>query len=270
MSPRPSNGVAEIPLIFESGREGRANRYLEEGKPLESFLPRAVLRDDLPLPDNSELDVVRHFTRLSQRTFGIDLGFYPLGSCTMKYNPRVNDAIVARREFARASSVHARRARPGRAHRDVRARTFAEFALRDGGFLVEPVGGRARRAGCAADREEILQRARRDASRSRHRSRHRTRHESGLRSDVRLQSRFVAEQRARSRQRRRNSQGARGRYGGLHDDQSEHARPLRGRNRADRRGGARSGRPDVLRRCQRQRDHGYTRVPETWASISCI
>jgi glycine dehydrogenase subunit 2 len=100
MSPRPSNGVAEIPPIFESGRDGRANRYLEEGKPLESFLPRAVLRDELPLPDNSELDVVRHFTRLSQRTFGIDLGFYPLGSCTMKYNPRVNDAIVARREFA--------------------------------------------------------------------------------------------------------------------------------------------------------------------------
>ncbi len=101
MSPQQSNGsAAGVPLIFESGQEGRANRYLEESKPLESFLPRSVLRDDLPLPDNSELDVVRHFTKLSQRTFGIDLGFYPLGSCTMKYNPRVNDAIVARREFA--------------------------------------------------------------------------------------------------------------------------------------------------------------------------
>jgi glycine dehydrogenase subunit 2 len=91
---------AGVPLIFESGREGRANRYFEEGKPLTSFLPARVLRDELPLPDNSELDVVRHFTRLSQRTFGIDLGFYPLGSCTMKYNPRVNDAIASRREFA--------------------------------------------------------------------------------------------------------------------------------------------------------------------------
>ncbi|MGB8966121.1 MAG: aminomethyl-transferring glycine dehydrogenase subunit GcvPB [Candidatus Cybelea sp.] len=88
------------PLIFELGQEGRANRYLEEGKPLESFLPKSLLRDELSLPDNSELDVVRHFTKLSQRTFGIDLGFYPLGSCTMKYNPRVNDAIAARREFA--------------------------------------------------------------------------------------------------------------------------------------------------------------------------
>jgi glycine dehydrogenase subunit 2 len=95
MSPLPSE-----PLIFELGQEGRANRYLEKSRSLESFLPQAVLRDELPLPDNSELDVVRHYTRLSQRTFGIDLGFYPLGSCTMKYNPRVNDAIAARPEFA--------------------------------------------------------------------------------------------------------------------------------------------------------------------------
>ncbi|MDQ2663950.1 MAG: aminomethyl-transferring glycine dehydrogenase subunit GcvPB [Candidatus Eremiobacteraeota bacterium] len=82
------------PTIFETGQPGRANRYVAAGEPLEAYLPAAVLRDDLPLPDNSELDVVRHFTRLSQRTFGIDLGFYPLGSCTMKYNPRVNDAMA--------------------------------------------------------------------------------------------------------------------------------------------------------------------------------
>ena len=92
--------AAGIPLIFDLGRPGRANKYFEEGKPLDGFLPKSVLRDELPLPDNSELDVVRHYTQLSQRTFGIDLGFYPLGSCTMKYNPRVNDAIAARPEFA--------------------------------------------------------------------------------------------------------------------------------------------------------------------------
>ncbi len=82
------------PLIFEQGEDGRANRYVDRGAPLTDFLPDSVLRDELPLPDNSELDVVRHFTRLSQRTFGIDVGFYPLGSCTMKYNPRVNDAMA--------------------------------------------------------------------------------------------------------------------------------------------------------------------------------
>jgi glycine dehydrogenase subunit 2 len=89
-----------VPLIFESGQKGRANRYFEDAKPLETYLPPSVLREELPLPENSELDVVRHYTRLSQRTFGIDVGFYPLGSCTMKYNPRVNDAIATRREFA--------------------------------------------------------------------------------------------------------------------------------------------------------------------------
>jgi glycine dehydrogenase subunit 2 len=89
-----------VPLIFELGQPGRSNRYLDPGKPLDVFLPRAVLREDLPLPDNSELDVMRHYTKLSHRTFGIDLGFYPLGSCTMKYNPRVNDAIAGRRQFA--------------------------------------------------------------------------------------------------------------------------------------------------------------------------
>ncbi|MDE2482206.1 MAG: aminomethyl-transferring glycine dehydrogenase subunit GcvPB [bacterium] len=102
MSTQTSNDRpnAAPPLIFELGQEGRANRYVEEGRPLDQFLPTSLLRDELPLPDNSELEVVRHFTKLSQRTFGIDLGFYPLGSCTMKYNPRVNDAMASKREFA--------------------------------------------------------------------------------------------------------------------------------------------------------------------------
>ena len=57
-------------------------------------MTKSALRNELPLPDNSELEVVRHFTKLSQRSFSIDTGFYPLGSCTMKYNPRVNDAMA--------------------------------------------------------------------------------------------------------------------------------------------------------------------------------
>ncbi len=84
-------GAVEPP-IFE--QHGRANVYFPNGCELEDVLPKAALRQTLPLPDVSELDVVRHFTRLSQRTFSIDTGFYPLGSCTMKYNPRVNDAMA--------------------------------------------------------------------------------------------------------------------------------------------------------------------------------
>ncbi len=98
--PAQSSDRTLSPLIFEMGQDGRANAYVERGKPLESFFPKDALRDDLPLPDNTELDVVRHYTRLSQRTFGIDMGFYPLGSCTMKYNPKINDALAGLREFA--------------------------------------------------------------------------------------------------------------------------------------------------------------------------
>ncbi len=90
----------ESPLIFDLGKDGRANKYVEDARPMTDFLPKSLLREELPLPDNSELDVMRHFTKLSQRTFGIDLGFYPLGSCTMKYNPRINDAMATKREFA--------------------------------------------------------------------------------------------------------------------------------------------------------------------------
>jgi glycine dehydrogenase subunit 2 len=86
--------VSETPLIFAGGQDGRANRYVPAAPGLDTLLPKALLRDDLPLPDNTELDVVRHFTRLSQKTFGIDTAFYPLGSCTMKYNPRINDAMA--------------------------------------------------------------------------------------------------------------------------------------------------------------------------------
>lgn len=84
----------ETPLIFEMGQAGRANRYLPSALALEEFLPKSYLRESLPLPDNTELDVNRHFTRLSQKTFSIDTNFYPLGSCTMKYNPRINDAMA--------------------------------------------------------------------------------------------------------------------------------------------------------------------------------
>ncbi|GAC1307006.1 MAG: aminomethyl-transferring glycine dehydrogenase subunit GcvPB [Vulcanimicrobiaceae bacterium] len=82
-------------LIFDLGKPGRANTYFANAHGADEFVPAVHLRDALPLPDNSELDVVRHYTRLSHRTFAIDVGFYPLGSCTMKYNPRVNEAMAA-------------------------------------------------------------------------------------------------------------------------------------------------------------------------------
>jgi glycine dehydrogenase subunit 2 len=63
-------------------------------------LPDDFIRQDLPLPELSEVDVIRHYTRLSQLNYSIDTGFYPLGSCTMKYNPKINEEIARFPGFA--------------------------------------------------------------------------------------------------------------------------------------------------------------------------
>jgi glycine dehydrogenase subunit 2 len=93
--------VEEEPLIFEQSAPGRSAYTLPEidvpdaVRP-EQVLPAACLRQQMPrLPEVSELQVVRHYTRLSRRNVGVDTHPYPLGSCTMKYNPKVNDAIAA-------------------------------------------------------------------------------------------------------------------------------------------------------------------------------
>lgn len=63
-------------------------------------LPAGLVRQDLPLPELAELDVIRHYTRLSQLNYSIDTGYYPLGSCTMKYNPKINEDIARFPGFA--------------------------------------------------------------------------------------------------------------------------------------------------------------------------
>ena len=85
-------------LIFELSREGRSGYSL----PKNDFghcvkeLPANLRRGEAPeLPKVSEIDVVRHYTNLSQMNFGVDTGFYPLGSCTMKYNPKINEEVAA-------------------------------------------------------------------------------------------------------------------------------------------------------------------------------
>jgi len=83
------------PLIFEISSPGRKAYTLPELDVPQSELPRGYVRDDLSLPEVSELDFVRHYTHLSQMNYSIDTVFYPLGSCTMKYNPKVNERAAA-------------------------------------------------------------------------------------------------------------------------------------------------------------------------------
>ena len=81
-------------LIFELSREGRTGYSLPKAT-ASAAIPAELSRESaLPLPEVSEVDVVRHYTNLSQMNFGVDTGFYPLGSCTMKYNPKINEEIA--------------------------------------------------------------------------------------------------------------------------------------------------------------------------------
>lgn len=92
-------------LIFELTREGRVGYNLEpldvEDYDLADLLPAGYVREEAAeLPEVSELDIMRHYTALSRRNHGVDSGFYPLGSCTMKYNPKVNEAVARYAGFA--------------------------------------------------------------------------------------------------------------------------------------------------------------------------
>jgi glycine dehydrogenase subunit 2 len=88
-------------LIYEKSQAGRrAGRVPNYGLPVPE-VPAALVRKQAPrLPELAENEIVRHFTNLADRNFGIDTGFYPLGSCTMKYNPRVNERVARLPGFA--------------------------------------------------------------------------------------------------------------------------------------------------------------------------
>lgn len=92
-------------LIFEISRKGRCAFSLPESDvprvPLEDLIPSHLLtKEEADLPEVSEVDVVRHYTLLSNKNYGVDTGFYPLGSCTMKYNPKINEDMSSLDCFA--------------------------------------------------------------------------------------------------------------------------------------------------------------------------
>lgn len=88
-----------FPLIFEKSKQGRVGYSLPENdvpkQAIESLIPAEYVRtEEAELPEVSELDIIRHYTALSNRNHGVDTGFYPLGSCTMKYNPKINEDVA--------------------------------------------------------------------------------------------------------------------------------------------------------------------------------
>jgi len=94
----------EKKLIFELSKPGRVAYDLPDNDVPETELPKELLREEpAELPEVSELDLIRHFTELSRRNLGVDQGFYPLGSCTMKYNPKINEDVARLPGF---TSIH--------------------------------------------------------------------------------------------------------------------------------------------------------------------
>lgn len=92
-----------LPLLWENSDTSEENQYIQAGK---EVLPQSFValkrKKRLCIPQHSELHVVRHFTRLAKDNFSIDSNMYPLGSCTMKYNPRINDSLAANPAFIHA------------------------------------------------------------------------------------------------------------------------------------------------------------------------
>jgi glycine dehydrogenase subunit 2 len=86
-------------LIFEKSKSGRSAVGIQQSDvpttDINTLIDKKYLRVELDLPEVAEVDLIRHYTNLSRRNFGVDLGFYPLGSCTMKYNPKVNENVAA-------------------------------------------------------------------------------------------------------------------------------------------------------------------------------
>ena len=90
-----------MPLTFDLSRPGQQGVRLPDlDVPAAPLPPAAMLREDVRLPELSQLDTVRYFTALSRLNYSIDAGFYPLGSCTMKYNPKVNEDVAVMAGFA--------------------------------------------------------------------------------------------------------------------------------------------------------------------------
>src|SRR5262252_2363773 len=107
-SARTSNHFSlNEPVIFEEGSPGRRGFDLPEldvpARALNDIIDPGLIRDGITgMPELSEVDVIRHFTRLSTWNYNIDLGLYPLGSCTMKYNPKINERMARLEGFALA------------------------------------------------------------------------------------------------------------------------------------------------------------------------
>ena len=152
---------ATIPTLYELSVRGRHGVDLPAADVPEAALPPGELGADCDLPELSQLEVVRHFLALSQRNFGVDTGFYPLGSCTMKYNPKVNEQIARLAGFAADPSAAGSRVRSGQSRIDVQPAAMAGGDRRLRRRLAAALGRRAWRVHRPLDDARLSPRPRR-------------------------------------------------------------------------------------------------------------
>src|SRR5699024_4937186 len=133
-------------LIFELSKPGRIASRLPENDvdqtPVNDLIPEDFLNDEeLDLPEVNEVDIIRHYTNLSNKNYGVDTGFYPLGSCTMKYNPKINEDMASLLKF---TQMH-----PYQAQEDVQGALGLMYDLSDklceitgmDAFSLQPAAG---------------------------------------------------------------------------------------------------------------------------------
>ena len=230
-------------------RRARASAGRAAGAP-------AAPRTAAALPEVSEPEIVRHYNRLSKRNFDLDTGFYPLGSCTMKHNPKLHERVAALAGSRQAASAPAARACPGGARADVAPAGGAGGDRGPAARLAAAVGRIARRA-CGGAADARLPRGPRRAAHQGADPRHRARDQPGDGDHGRLRGRPHRHRRARQRRPRRPARQGdrRGRLPDAH--QPLDAGPVRAGDRGDRHDRPRRGRDALLRRRQPERDHGH-------------
>ena len=240
-SPRCSRRSATMKLIYERSQPGRRASTPPAPRPARSpEVPAELARARAAAPARGRRARARPplHRALDRGTSAIDTGFYPLGSCTMKHNPRVNERVVAPARLPRPPPAPGGGRRAGRARADVAAAGDPRRGRAASHARLAPAGRRlAGRADRADAHARLLRRPRRGRAAPRdRRPRHGARHEPGERDDGRLRARRRQDRRARQRRRRRPAR--QGRTADRRADAHEpvHARPLRREHRGDRSG----------------------------------
>ena len=191
-------------LIYEKSQEGRRGVGLPRTRPAGPELPDELRRERPPrLPEIAEPELVRHFTRLSTRTFGIDTGFYPLGSCTMKHNPRVNERVVTLPGFRDLHPLQEEDGAQGALELMWRLQEIlAEVAGLPAVSLQPAAGSQGELTGLMLMRAYFADRGEAEHAPQDRDPRHGARHEPRERDDGRLRGHAGADRRAREHRRR--------------------------------------------------------------------